>query len=144
MCDFLLLVIVCFFFFKQKTAYEMRISDWSSDVCSSDLILIPAGGAAVRFQCGKLCVAVAQQPDATSRNQAKRQWIAPRSINNVARVDVIFFRLVEKGIEQIAGGQLIPDAIYRPAHLILRALDFLFDFRRVARVLFSHWLLQYR
>src|SRR3546814_4408666 len=31
-----------FFFFKQKTAYEMRISDWSSDVCSSDL-LIAAG-----------------------------------------------------------------------------------------------------
>src|SRR3546814_8515493 len=29
---------VCFFFFKQKTAYEMRISDWSSDVCSSDLL----------------------------------------------------------------------------------------------------------
>src|SRR3546814_5548124 len=29
----------CVFFFKQKTAYEMRISDWSSDVCSSDLIL---------------------------------------------------------------------------------------------------------
>src|SRR3546814_1787353 len=29
----------CFFFFKQKTAYEMRISDWSSDVCSSDLRL---------------------------------------------------------------------------------------------------------
>src|SRR3546814_1887643 len=28
-----------FFFFKQKTAYEMRISDWSSDVCSSDLTL---------------------------------------------------------------------------------------------------------
>src|SRR3546814_8141857 len=31
------LVLVCFFCFKQKTAYEMRISDWSSDVCSSDL-----------------------------------------------------------------------------------------------------------
>src|SRR3546814_7141513 len=29
--------VVYFFFFKQKTAYEMRISDWSSDVCSSDL-----------------------------------------------------------------------------------------------------------
>src|SRR3546814_7994556 len=28
---------MCFFFFKQNTAYEMRISDWSSDVCSSDL-----------------------------------------------------------------------------------------------------------
>src|SRR3546814_10638034 len=29
-----------FFFFKQKTAYEMRISEWSSDVCSSDLVII--------------------------------------------------------------------------------------------------------
>src|SRR3546814_8920481 len=29
----------CFFFFKQKTAYELRISDWSSDVCSSDLLV---------------------------------------------------------------------------------------------------------
>src|SRR3546814_4438965 len=33
-----------FFFFKQKTAYEMRISDWSSDVCSSDL-----GSTAIRL-----------------------------------------------------------------------------------------------
>src|SRR3546814_16396234 len=33
----LVFISVFFFFFKQKTAYEMRISDWSSDVCSSDL-----------------------------------------------------------------------------------------------------------
>src|SRR3546814_19930941 len=33
-------VVFLFFFFKQKTAYEMRISDWSSDVCSSDLHLM--------------------------------------------------------------------------------------------------------
>src|SRR3546814_6404918 len=33
----LFFVVVYVFFFKQKTAYEMRISDWSSDVCSSDL-----------------------------------------------------------------------------------------------------------
>src|SRR3546814_4236675 len=33
----LLFSLYSFFFFKQKTAYEMRISDWSSDVCSSDL-----------------------------------------------------------------------------------------------------------
>src|SRR3546814_9688082 len=32
------LFVMCFFFFKQKTAYDMRISDWSSDVCSSDLL----------------------------------------------------------------------------------------------------------
>src|SRR3546814_4798757 len=44
-----------FFFFKQKTAYEMRISDWSSDVCSSDLdtnvaradVDVPAGDIGV-------------------------------------------------------------------------------------------------
>src|SRR3546814_16953972 len=38
-----------FFFFKQKTAYEWRISDWSSDVCSSDLFIAgqQAGGGAV-------------------------------------------------------------------------------------------------
>src|SRR3546814_7883956 len=36
----LVFLCVMFFFFKQKTAYEMRISDWSSDVCSSDLVSI--------------------------------------------------------------------------------------------------------
>src|SRR3546814_8924918 len=34
---FVVMCFSCLFFFKQKTAYEMRISDWSSDVCSSDL-----------------------------------------------------------------------------------------------------------
>src|SRR3546814_5033279 len=38
-----------FFFFKQKTAYEMRISDWSSDVCSSDLYLQAARHDALVF-----------------------------------------------------------------------------------------------
>src|SRR3546814_10295663 len=39
LCSRVLVCFYCspFFFFKQKTAYEMRISDWSSDVCSSDL-----------------------------------------------------------------------------------------------------------
>src|SRR3546814_1370758 len=32
--------VILFFFFKQKTAYEMRISDWSPDVCSSDLVIL--------------------------------------------------------------------------------------------------------
>src|SRR3546814_4864917 len=41
--------MLVFFFFKQKTAYEVRISDWSSDVCSSDLgnLSFEAGGAAI-------------------------------------------------------------------------------------------------
>src|SRR3546814_7567938 len=47
----ILLYCVSVFFFKQKTAYEMRISDWSSDVCSSDLdraALEPEFGQALR------------------------------------------------------------------------------------------------
>src|SRR3546814_431231 len=40
--ELFLLFFSVFFFFKQKTAYEMRISDWSSDVCSSDLLGQPA------------------------------------------------------------------------------------------------------
>src|SRR3546814_5332715 len=36
-------IYLCIFFFKQKTAYEMRISDWSSDVCSSDLPIFSGG-----------------------------------------------------------------------------------------------------
>src|SRR3546814_8645107 len=38
------------FFFKQKTAYEMRISDWSSDVCSSDLIDSAGDSLIVEFK----------------------------------------------------------------------------------------------
>src|SRR3546814_4135207 len=37
------MLVFYFFFFKQKTAYEMRISDWSSDVCSSDLSKVSFG-----------------------------------------------------------------------------------------------------
>src|SRR3546814_11183778 len=39
------------FFFKQKTAYEMRISDWSSDVCSSDLSRDPTDGRVMSAEC---------------------------------------------------------------------------------------------
>src|SRR3546814_1411560 len=52
-------MMLCLLFFKQKTAYERRISDWSSDVCSSDLFgaervrkqLGDAEGAADRIAC---------------------------------------------------------------------------------------------
>src|SRR3546814_17387481 len=43
-------VLLFFFFFKQKTAYEMRISDWSSDVCSSDLTGHSAGNLRAPFR----------------------------------------------------------------------------------------------
>src|SRR3546814_3398123 len=42
------------FFFKQKTAYEVRISDWSSDVCSSDLLM--AGGVLAALGASSCCI----------------------------------------------------------------------------------------
>src|SRR3546814_1241361 len=53
------------FFFKQKTAYEMRISDWSSDVCSSDLSMSAAN---LRFQVdSRLATLLSQEYRSTER-----------------------------------------------------------------------------
>src|SRR3546814_6782750 len=72
-----------FFFFKQKTAYELRISDWSSDVCSSDLAAARAAGEDIidlgmgnpdlpppAHVIEKLCE-VAMKPDAHGYSQSK-------------------------------------------------------------------------
>src|SRR3546814_5206439 len=56
------------FFFKQKTAYEMRISDWSSDVCSSDL-----GGSAMLLPYGW------QLAFTNSRSRELRHCVRPQS-----------------------------------------------------------------
>src|SRR3546814_1240225 len=54
------LFVSFFFFFKQKTAYEMRISDWSSDVCSSDLSAISTSARA--FPMASTRSSLASQP----------------------------------------------------------------------------------
>src|SRR3546814_4315948 len=71
--------IVCmFFFFKQKTAYEMRISDWSSDVCSSDLIGVFAAGETRghfgrrRIGLGGIDMAVIAEPRRRQRQHATK------------------------------------------------------------------------
>src|SRR3546814_3509955 len=70
-CLCCLLFICIFFFFKQKTAYEMRISDWSSDVCSSDLLPEPLGKAAALLRTPRR--RGAQQHDADQRRQHRRR-----------------------------------------------------------------------
>src|SRR3546814_817206 len=75
-----------FFFFKQKTAYEMRISDWSSDVCSSDLFgnledvdergeqrrRVGQGGRAVRCHAGDRAQFLETQPFGRTGQAAER------------------------------------------------------------------------
>src|SRR3546814_8937258 len=71
---------IVFFFFKQKTAYEMRISDWSSDVCSSDLHSLLQSmmiDRALRCRNRKMSNAAPELPDAVrhrgcSRNSRQR------------------------------------------------------------------------
>src|SRR3546814_5900610 len=73
---------VVFVLFKQKTAYEVRISDWSSDVCSSDL----QGGMSSREQRRQL---IANDRQRAGENQRRRRG---------GRVD----RLLPRQIEQLA------------------------------------------
>src|SRR3546814_1863394 len=64
LCCFCMWFMIGVFFFKQKTAYEMRISDWSSDVCSSDLRCShPLGTIPISRWC---------------RHEAVRDGVAPR------------------------------------------------------------------
>src|SRR3546814_4921853 len=67
----LYLAWMLFFFFKQKTAYEMRISDWSSDVCSSDLVL-GAGNLPLHEHYTDTAAAADQQQDRQRHEQNER------------------------------------------------------------------------
>src|SRR3546814_9231095 len=69
-------VVFLFFFFKQKTAYEMRISDWSSDVCSSDLMAVRA-----------------------NKQNGTGLALVPRAVNPLYR-DVVAATTPAQGIEQ--------------------------------------------
>src|SRR3546814_1552509 len=68
-------MLLCFFFFKQKTAYEMRISDWSSDVCSSDPVVnhfLQLGGHR-RDQVAEAGALVGEiEPDAVGAGEQQR------------------------------------------------------------------------
>src|SRR3546814_6546363 len=88
-----------FFFFKQKTAYEMRISDWSSDVCSSDLVTA-AGLAATlaRLAPGELVLAdrLLERPEIAEAFAGLKDRLTPLpaarfdSANGVRRLEELF------------------------------------------------------
>src|SRR3546814_13209028 len=89
-----------FFFFKQKTAYEMRISDWSSDVCSSDLInlgeeryldIIGAKTAALFAAACRIAAVVAEREEA-----------AETALDAYGRNLGIAFQLVDDAIDYVS------------------------------------------
>src|SRR3546814_2160136 len=92
---------VSFFFFKQKTAYEMRISDWSSDVCSSDLARAGAGDGSDR----DLAAADADQDFGRRANQRKAGQVEEieegRRIDAAQRAIEVEGRQVEGGLEAL-------------------------------------------
>src|SRR3546814_5321309 len=92
-------VLLCWFFdvffFKQKTAYEMRISDWSSDVCSSDLLLFSGDG--------------------------KHAWLTMEMTAQVAVFDYQDGRLTQRQLVDLATGKPQPGRAAAALHEIGRA-----------------------
>src|SRR3546814_2503751 len=95
MIIYLFCPLLFFFFFKQKTAYEMRISDWSSDVCSSDLSIPPSRSASPRnaslemaFSCGRSSSG-ASMPTTRTRPLGK-SIVSPSMIPGLGEDNLVF------------------------------------------------------
>src|SRR3546814_12729219 len=103
-----------FFFFKQKTAYEMRISDWSSDVCSSDL-----GTPRSNAQGGAVGV---DAVDRTRGLRADLEWLVGDHAVTFG-IDNITFEAENEGQDQLVDrwiygrttGSVVPGVIGSPA-----------------------------
>src|SRR3546814_8961107 len=104
-----------FFFFKQKTAYEMRISDWSSDVCSSDLACRKDTATAYRHgarrpsdsaqaggdrACGAPAARSFRRSQAASA-QARRSEEHTSELQSLMRISYAVFCLKKKKIDSI-------------------------------------------
>src|SRR3546814_13903567 len=95
-----------FFFFKQKTAYEMRISDWSSDVCSSDL------HPAVGLQSERAALPVADDAAGTLHHGGNRQVVIRLQAAIYDRID-LSRRELRIGVA-VVGEALVAAGIQQP------------------------------
>src|SRR3546814_6575514 len=79
-------LFLLFFFFKQKTAYEMRISDWSSDVCSSDLLSSINGSRSAASIAAECAAAPTKRSGylPASRNAANPPMLSPMTASGDA------------------------------------------------------------
>src|SRR3546814_10756086 len=103
-----------FFFFKQKTAYEMRISDWSSDVCSSDL-----SRGEIRFRLyrtNRFCVRRRSRGPGVGRDKSfgfdqRRKIVAGRIPVHARPKPVVAPFPVERAVENLCGHDLMIFAV---------------------------------
>src|SRR3546814_2195701 len=112
-------VYVFFFFFKQKTAYEMRISDWSSDVCSSDLLSADqrrdaAGGVSAGFHFRSVGVPDAHAHIGDRGRLDDDQLVAADAGMAVGKRGGERGRHRQRRLARIAYGQVLAE----PAHLV--------------------------
>src|SRR3546814_4464106 len=89
---------VFIFFFKQKTAYEMRISDWSSDVCSSDLIVME-GAQSVATEIGNQASAVYFD----AYDQKSVEAMIQTAIDRYGRLDVLVNNVADTSLTTLDG-----------------------------------------
>src|SRR3546814_1922379 len=91
-----------FFFFKQKTAYEMRISDWSSDVCSSDLNRALGGddGARARSLAALKRAREKERRSHTGPREAQAKQVRDVIVPETITVQELANRMAEKGSEE--------------------------------------------
>src|SRR3546814_6518684 len=102
------MVLLSFFFFKQKTAYELRISDWSSDVCSSDLTSTWAraaisGTTPPKGRCASSCPAMrcANMRRSVATSAAAVSSQLDSRPNMIAEDDMAAFLPAELHLEQV-------------------------------------------
>src|SRR3546814_2947590 len=98
---------IIFFFFKQKTAYEMRISDWSSDVCSSDLRIFP------RFEPIRVSKAGEAKRDAGIGDHRARPCPGRRILGGVTRAWVGGSQRSHRSEERRVGKECVSTCRYR-------------------------------
>src|SRR3546814_17353328 len=104
--------LLLFFFFKQKTAYEMRISDWSSDVCSSDLEEEPQrADDAVHRWCGdaRLLLLDLELPDILGARGVGRAPEPGREPSDIAKIIALSL------LREAAHGHVVDQALAQRA-----------------------------
>src|SRR3546814_4984853 len=98
-------MVLFVFFFKQKTAYEMRISDWSSDVCSSDLMWASSSLAVLDRAQTELEEVFSKAPAPVTAAE-KREWEA-RVLETRQRVDTAAEVLASRSEERRVGKECV-------------------------------------